>query len=248
MEKSYVAVIDSGIGGVSVLKELIRLMPNERYIYLGDNKNAPYGNRTENDLFSLSMANIDLLKKYNLKAIVLGCNTLSVCLRDKIESYSGVKTFGVYPPIERAVISGEETLLLSTVRTAKTLSKNTLGINAVGLVNLAREIELNAFRLNNVNFAKCLLNSDNVQYGCVNLKKGHYKSVILGCTHYNFIKNKIFDHLKPQKIISGEFYTAKSVKSFLEQSKSLEKICRFELLFLGEFAKTNQKFYELSGY
>ena len=64
MEKSYVAVIDSGIGGISVLKELIRLMPNERYIYLGDNKNAPYGNRTENDLFSLSMSNINLIKKY----------------------------------------------------------------------------------------------------------------------------------------------------------------------------------------
>jgi glutamate racemase len=74
-----------------------------------------------------------------------------------------------------------------------------------------------------------------------------YKTVILGCTHYNFIKNKISAHLKPQKILSGEFFTAKQVEKFLITTKSLVIHKRNQVLFIGENRELNRLFFEKSG-
>lgn len=87
MNNGYVAVIDSGIGGFSVLSEMLKIMPNENYIYFGDNQNAPYGNRTNSDLFSITMQNLMYLHTFNIKAIVFGCNTISTNLLSKVAYY-----------------------------------------------------------------------------------------------------------------------------------------------------------------
>ena len=78
MNNQYIAVIDSGIGGISVLRELIKSFPCEKFLYFGDNKNTPYGNKSKRDLLNLAIHNINILKSYPIKAIVLACNTLSV--------------------------------------------------------------------------------------------------------------------------------------------------------------------------
>jgi glutamate racemase len=115
----FIAVIDSGIGGISLLKMMVKELPHKNYIYLGDTVNAPYGNKSIRNLLEITMKNIDILKQYKLDAIVLGCNTLSVNLIGDIAAYSGVPVFGVFPPIERSMVVGEKTLLLSTCATAK---------------------------------------------------------------------------------------------------------------------------------
>ena len=102
MTDSFVAVLDSGIGGISLLKSLARALPEKRFLYFGDNSNAPYGNKTKEELFKLTAQNIDYIKQYNIDALVLGCNTLSVNLIDEIKNYSKLPVFGVFPPIERA--------------------------------------------------------------------------------------------------------------------------------------------------
>ena len=70
-----IAVIDSGVGGISVLRELIGIMPNENYIYFGDSKNAPYGSKTRHEVLSLTRKNLAFLKKKGIKALVIACNT-----------------------------------------------------------------------------------------------------------------------------------------------------------------------------
>ena len=70
-----IAVIDSGVGGISVLKELSRLMPNENYIYFGDTKNAPYGDKTDEEIIELSEKCFEFLTSKGAKAIVIACNT-----------------------------------------------------------------------------------------------------------------------------------------------------------------------------
>lgn len=240
MNNGYIAVLDSGIGGISLLKELEKIMPNERYLYFGDNLNAPYGSKNIKTLKTLTEKNIDLIKRYNVKVIALGCNTLSVNLLREIEDYSSVKTFGVFPPVEGAIINGK-TLLLATERTAEKYQAIP-NLITIGLKHLAIDIETNAFCLDKICFSKHLYNKDLAPRDlrlC--------QTVILGCTHYNFIKNKIFDHLKPQKIISGEIFTARQVKFYLENQKSLVNYKRNEVLFVGESAKFNKLFYETSG-
>ena len=93
MKEQFIAIIDSGIGGISVLKKLVEQFPKENFIYFSDNDNVPYGNKTDNELLYLSMKMINNLSQYNLKAIVLGCNTLSVKVLHKIKHYIDIPIF-----------------------------------------------------------------------------------------------------------------------------------------------------------
>ena len=137
MRNDFIAVIDSGIGGISVLNTLTKNLEGERFLYFGDNDNAPYGNKSKRELLSLTMRNIDYVKSFGVKAIVLACNTLSVNLIDEVKNYSGVAVFGIFPPIESLVMSGGETLLLATVRTAERYV-GIKGVHSVGLPTLAQ--------------------------------------------------------------------------------------------------------------
>jgi glutamate racemase len=243
MNSDFIAIIDSGIGGISVLNELIFLMPNEKYLYFGDNQNAPYGNRTIRDLRALTFRNIDYIKGFGVKALVLGCNTLSTNLYNEISEYSGIPTFGVYPPIESVLIDSKRPLLLATKRTADCY-KGVKGLTVVGLENLASDIERNLFNLNAVSIQKNLKLIKNTDFID---REGYYDTVVLGCTHYNFVKNEIFNHFKPQKMTSGNHFTAKAVQRYIESLKSSVNSKRFELLFVGDYAKTNKKFWVASG-
>ena len=122
MKEGYIALIDSGVGGLSLLFELLKIMPGENYIYYGDNDNAPYGNKHLRNLMELTKRNIDAIKQYKIKVLAVACNTLSVNLFNEIKDYSGLEVFGVFPPVETASILGDS-LLLATELTAKKFSK-----------------------------------------------------------------------------------------------------------------------------
>ncbi len=241
MNDSYIAVLDSGIGGISVLKDLIKSMPNEKYLYLGDNGNAPYGNKTIQELINLSKKNIEIIKHYPVKCLVIGCNTLSVNIIYDITTYSQIPTFGVFPPIDK-ISSNERTLLLSTLRTANTFTP-TEHFHVLGLKNLVFDIENNANKLREINLVKNLDLSD----GYFVNKKNFYDTIILGCTHYSFIKNKISDHFCPKKIISGNEFTVNKVKNYLQNTNSLVNYNGFELNFIGSYAGFNKNFFDKSG-
>ena len=97
-----IGVFDSGVGGISVLKELVALMPNENYIFYGDSKNAPYGTKTLKEVQDLTCADAEYLLEQNVKALVVACNTATSAairiLRKKYQDQMpviGFKTSGV---------------------------------------------------------------------------------------------------------------------------------------------------------
>lgn len=235
MNDGFIAVLDSGVGGISVLKELIKLMPNERYLYFGDNKNAPYGNKEEKELLDITYNNIRRLENYNIKILVIGCNTLSVTILEQIKRFAKVPTFGVFPPVCKALDENDKVLLLSTCRTAKKFIGDAR-LKVVGLKNLAKDVEEHLDNLALIDLDKHLYNI-----------KGRFDAVVLGCTHYIFIKNKIFDYFCPLKIYNGEYFTAEEVYRFIKNNKSLENNKGFSLLFMGESASINERFFIKSG-
>ncbi len=237
MDNQYIALLDSGIGGISTLNEMVKVMPNERYIYFGDNVNAPYGNRTVYDLYNRAINNIAYVKSYGVKAIVLACGTLSSNLIGKIREREGEKVFGVFPPVESAVMKYDKVLLLATPKTAERY-QGVKNLTAVGLPNLAKDIENNMFSLEKVNILTHLKNAG---------VKGKFDAVILGCTHYIFVKNQILDHFCPQNLTDGNHFTAKIVKNFLKNKKSSVNSYRNEVIFVGDCAKINEEFYVKSG-
>ena len=75
LREKPIAVIDSGVGGISVLRELLKIMPWEHYLYFGDSANAPYGSKTKGEVLELTRKNLQMLRKRGIKALVIACNT-----------------------------------------------------------------------------------------------------------------------------------------------------------------------------
>lgn len=230
MEKKKIGILDSGIGGLSVLNELDNLIQNKTLIYMGDNNNAPYGNKGKEELWALTLYNLSMLKELSLDSLVLGCNTLSVNLLDRVEDFLGIKVFGVFPPVERGIIKNRNTLLICTLSTAKTF-KAQKNFTVCGLPNLAKDIEDNCFSLNDLDL--------NSHFSKIDCHKKAFETVILGCTHYNLIKTAIYNHFQPRKIISGVEITTKKVLSYYEDKENIDKIYENEILFVGDCANKN---------
>ena len=102
-KKDYIAVFDSGVGGISVLRRLLEVLPNEKYLYFGDSINAPYGVRTRQEVEDLTMAALEKLLPRGLKAFVIACNTATAAAVDLLrEKYPDLIVVGIEPALKLA--------------------------------------------------------------------------------------------------------------------------------------------------
>ena len=98
-----IAVFDSGLGGISVLKELMRIMPEEHYLYFGDSINAPYGTRTTEEVSVLTLNAAAMLYERGIKALVVACNTATAAAITQIrEEYPNLIVVGIEPALKMA--------------------------------------------------------------------------------------------------------------------------------------------------
>lgn len=234
MNKKYIALIDSGVGGISVLLKMKKAFPNEKYIYIGDNKNAPYGNKSLSELKKLVFESLTLLNFYKIKFLIVACNTLSTSLLSFIKSLCDFPVFGIFPPVEKFLISRKRILFLATCVTTEFfkqiyLSKKKLTFSPQK--NLAEDIEENIDNLLKVKIYSNFSPFD------------HYDVCILGCTHYGFIKNEIFDHFCVDNIVCSEDFIVNFIKKSKIISKNDKKCKDTEIIFLGDSSDKNKNFY-----
>ena len=101
-KEDYIAVFDSGVGGISVLRHLLRYLPGERYLYFGDSANAPYGSRTTEEVRQLTLAAAEkLTSEYEIKALVIACNTATAAaVKEVRETYPDLIVIGIEPALK----------------------------------------------------------------------------------------------------------------------------------------------------
>ena len=98
-----IAVIDSGVGGISVLRELVKIMPEEKFLYFGDSKNAPYGTKSRAEVLEITRNNLEMLKERGIKALVVACNTAtSAAVRILREENPELPIVGIEPAVKPA--------------------------------------------------------------------------------------------------------------------------------------------------
>ena len=104
LKHDYIAVFDSGVGGISVLRHLLRYLPGERYLYFGDSANAPYGSRTTEEVRQLTLAAAKkLTSEYPVKALVIACNTATAAAVKQVrEAYPDLIVIGIEPALKVA--------------------------------------------------------------------------------------------------------------------------------------------------
>ena len=224
MEKSLqpIAVFDSGVGGISVLRELRKILPNENYIYFGDSKNAPYGMKTKEEVLALTLENAKYLFHKGAKALVVACNTAtSAAVRVLREMYPEIPIVGIEPAVKPAVTVKENprVLVLATPMTIREEKfQNLMGrfkeqaeilpLPCPGLMDFVERGELDSPA-----FRKYL---EELLYA---YKKHGVDAAVLGCTHYPFARDLIQDILGENVVIfDGGEGTARELKRRLVEA------------------------------
>lgn len=219
MREKQIAVFDSGLGGISVLKELLDCMPGENYLYYGDSANAPYGTRTTAQVRELTLAAADMLYKRDIKALVVACNTATAAaINDLREKYPDIVVIGIEPALKMATDRFPEGHV-AIMATQVTLREEKLDhlverfpearverIPAPGLVELVEQGKTDAPE------TEQLLETVLAPY------RGQLDALVLGCTHYPFVKKAVRKVLGDGvKILDGGAGTARQTKRCLEE-------------------------------
>ena len=198
-----IAVFDSGLGGLSVLKQLIQKLPRENFLYFGDSKNAPYGEKSSEQVRQLAEENIDDLINRGAKAVVIACNTAtSVAANTLRQNYPEIPIIGMEPALKPAVASKPHPTVVImatplTIREQKFQQladhyRDTTNLIFVPCPGLAEAIETNPD--DNANIRNLLKN-------LIGDHKDQTDAVVLGCTHYIHIKPLITRLFGPQTTI-----------------------------------------------
>ncbi|MCE7923986.1 MAG: glutamate racemase [Haliscomenobacteraceae bacterium CHB4] len=219
MQKNHpIGFFDSGIGGLTVLYEALKILPNERYIYFSDGDNAPYGTRPKEEVRELALNAVEFIANQGVKALVVACNTAtSVAIEDMRRRYD-FPVIGMEPAVKPAVMSGnrKRVLVFATELTLKEEKfKNLVArvdteqlvdyLPLQELVMYAERFEFDALKI--IPYLQNKLDG-------IDLSK--YGAVVLGCTHFIFFKKFMEKVLPPEiQIIDGNRGTVNNLKNKL---------------------------------
>lgn len=217
-----IGFFDSGVGGITVLYEALKLLPHEDYIYYSDVVNVPYGNKTKDEIRKFTSDAIEFIVAQGAKAIVIACNTATSAAIEDLRKRHNIPIIGMEPAVKPAVEkNGHSHKRVLVTATAFTLKEEKLknlierldNENIVdllplpGLVEFAERLEFNS------DMVRAYLKEELGRYDLM-----QYSTIVLGCTHFPFYKD-VFKELLPQHvdIIDGNLGTVKNLKRILEE-------------------------------
>ncbi len=236
MKEQPIGLFDSGIGGTSIWKEVIKLIPHENTIYLADSKNAPYGHKSTDEIISLSIKNTELLISKNCKVIIVACNTATTNAIDHLRNNYDIPFIGIEPAIKPAalysktgaigILATKGTLTSKLFeKTANEYTKNitTIEQDGEGLVSLIEDGKLHSTELNKLltSYLSPMLNF-NIDH------------LVLGCSHYPYLIPQI------RQIVGENVQIIDSGEAVARQTKSI--LQKHQLLTDSDISKTHQFF------
>lgn len=226
--QDYIGVFDSGVGGISVLKALIKELPYENFLYFGDSANAPYGEKTTEEIQRLSMRIADRFAADGVKAIVIACNTATSAaapiIREKYQARMPI--IGEEPALKPAaeaeenrdsrilVMATPATLRLEKFQKLKKRLEYEAEFIPVACVGLAARIEKGNFDAPDM---KELLEK------LIGSYTGKTDGIVLGCTHYPFVKKQIREVMGDVPLFDGGEGTARELHRELRERHLLKK-------------------------
>ena len=211
-KQDYIAVFDSGVGGISVLRQLRKIMPQERYLYYGDSANAPYGSRPTQEIRALALNAAEHLISHGIKALVVACNTATAAAIDALrQTYPELIIVGIEPALKLAaekypngtigVLATPVTLREEKFQKLVAVCSNRCKVIAFPAPGLADLVEAGK---GSGPEATALLSP------LLSPWKGKLDALVLGCTHYPFAAAAIADILGDEtELLDGGEGTAK---------------------------------------
>lgn len=224
-KKLPIGVMDAGMGGLTVVKELQKILPNEDIIFYGEGKYQPYGNRSEDVILNLAKQNIEFLKNQGVKAVAIGCNTISTLI-DKYQDDFDFKIFSIVQAGSDMVLDMKlkKVGVLATMFTIKTgcytqlihAENPEVSVIGQGSVHLARILEDGDFNQERIDGELRICIDQMLQ------KEPKLNAMVLGCTHFPMAAENI-RRLYPQftTLINPAEAQARQVAEYLKAENAL---------------------------
>lgn len=222
-----IGVFDSGVGGLTVAREIMRQLPNEDLVYFGDTARVPYGSKSKNTVLKYSRQIVRFLLTKNVKAIVVACNTASALALDEIAEEIDIPIIGVVKPGAKMAVETTKTGNVGVIGTASTVKS---GIYNDYIRELDPEITVVSkacplfVPLVEEGLLEDRVTEDIVSRYLQVMKEYKVDALVLGCTHYPLIRHTIKRFMGEEvTLVNPAFETAKSLKELLTEQGMLNK-------------------------
>lgn len=245
-----IGVFDSGVGGLTVVREIIRQLPDENIVYFGDTARVPYGSKSKNTIIRFSEQIIRFLKTKQVKAIVIACNTASALALDAVRDEFDVPILGVVIPGARAAVDATTNGKVGVVGTEATVQS---GMYTKVIQEMNPEIEVIEkacplfVPLVEDGFKEHHVTQEVIDYYLDSMKKTDIDAMILGCTHYPLLRSKIRAYMGEKiQIVNPAYETAMDLRKLLkemdmENDGTVTAASRYEF-FVSDAAEKFRKF------
>ena len=220
MNNKPIGVFDSGVGGLTVLEELVKILPNEDFIYLADQKNCPYGTKKDDELLKILINNVKHFINNDVKAIVIACNTASLYINE-LQKLTNIPIISVIEPTCMKAITTTKNKKVAVVATNMTIRKgryqeilenNNIEAYTVPASEFVDYIETK--NLSDEDFEKLVFNK-------LNHLKNEVDTLIHGCTHFSIIEEIMKKVLGNINYIACGYPTSQYLKELLEERNLL---------------------------
>lgn len=190
-----IGVFDSGVGGLSVLKKLVKELPNEDYVYFGDTARVPYGEKSRQELIDFAKEILDWYQSLNVKAVLMACNTSSAVTLDVLKDYYDFPVLGLINPTA-SHISSLDISKLGIIATSATVNSKAYSI---AIKNRKKDVEVlqvacpGLVEIVESGKVHCPESRKIIASYIEPLIENEVEKIVLGCTHYPFLKEVIED-------------------------------------------------------
>ena len=222
-----IGVFDSGMGGLTCVAEIMKLMPNENIIYFGDTARVPYGNRSRETILEYARQDVNFVKKHDVKMIIAACGTVSSAVGQAKDFGGGVPFTGVVIPAVQAACAATRSGRIGVIGTAATIRSGAYG-KAIRTIRQDAVIIGNACPLfvplveNGITDQDDIVVKTMVSRYLEPIKRENVDTLILGCTHYPLLRDAIAEYMgEGVKLISSGAEAAKYTMNMLAMNNML---------------------------
>lgn len=247
-----IAFFDSGVGGLTVFAKVKKLLPNENYLYFGDTKNMPYGEKSEKQLIEFADRIFKFFEKQNAKAVVMACNTTSAITYEKLKDNYNFKIYPIIQTVCSTLAGLDGVKSLGVIATPATINSHAY---SKGIAKYNKDMKV--YELAAPNWVRIVeehrihkpQSIEQIKEILEVMKENNPDKIVLACTHYPYLLDVLKKFLPEGKYIDPAIFFAQSIKNDLEKNNLLGKEPTYERFYVSSdpenFKIASELFYKL---
>lgn len=247
-----IAFFDSGVGGLTVFAKVKKLLPNENYLYFGDTKNMPYGEKSEKQLIEFADRIFKFFEKQNAKAVVMACNTTSAITYEKLKDNYNFKIYPIIQTVCSTLAGLDGVKSLGVIATPATINSHAY---SKGIAKYNKDMKV--YELAAPNWVRIVeehrihqpQSIEQIKEILEVMKENNPDKIVLACTHYPYLLDVLKNFFPEDKYIDPAIFFAQSIKNDLEKNNLLGKEPTYERFYVSSdpenFKIASELFYKL---